>query len=289
MTAASYLPQTLRTRSLDSECGIKGAPSSLIGVIEQRRDNDLLYRSLEGRNDKIQVTAHFHVAVFSNSTADTASNETIKKQFQILKDTYARYGISLNLGSISREINDTIAVLSVWNQNEAEDEIIGSSAETEDYWKRTRTGSYEALHIYYYENIVGTAAFCNFAKPNRAKSEYFLDACHLRINVLPGGSAPYRFYGTSAVHEVGHWFGLFHTFEGGCEGEGDYIDDTPAQTVTSANGTCPIGTKDTCPDLPGTDMVNNYMDYTADPCRDTFTPGQYSRMHNVFWAVRAGK
>lgn len=91
------------------------------------------------------------------------------------------------------------------------------------------------------------------------------------------------------IDEVGHWFGLFHVFQGECEGEGDRIDDTPAQKVTSADGTCPLGTKDTCPDLPGTDMVNNFMDYTADPCRETFTPGQKTRMHDVFWAVRSGK
>uniref|UniRef100_A0A8H7K9M0 Peptidase M43 pregnancy-associated plasma-A domain-containing protein n=1 Tax=Bionectria ochroleuca TaxID=29856 RepID=A0A8H7K9M0_BIOOC len=290
MAVASYLPQTLQERSSDSECGIKGTPSSLVKVIEQQRDGAVSSQSLEGRAAEIQVTAYFHIAVFANSTEDTASNEYVKAQFELLKDTYALYGITLSLGGIAREVNDTIAVLSVWNLDESENEILSSSPETEDYWKRTRTGSYETLHIYYYEDLIGTAAFCNFAKPDRPKSDYFLDGCHLRKNVLLGEqNAPYRAYGTSLIHEVGHWFGLFHVFAGGCEGEGDYIDDTPAQKVTSADGTCPLGTKDTCPDLPGTDMVNNYMDYTADPCRDTFTPGQKTRMHDVFWAVRSGK
>ncbi|CAG9985090.1 unnamed protein product [Clonostachys byssicola] len=290
MAVASYLPQTLQERSSDSECAITGTSSSLVKALEQHKNGVVSSQSVEGQAAEIEVTAYFHVAVFANSTEDTATNEMITAQFELLKDTYALYGINLSLGGIAREVNDTIAVLSVWNLDPTDTWITGSSPETEDYWKRTRTGSYETLHVYYYEDLIGTAAFCNIVIPDRPKSDYFLDGCHLRKNVLLGEkNAPYREYGTSLIHEVGHWFGLYHVFQGGCEGEGDYIDDTPASTVTSADGTCPLGTKDTCPDLPGTDMVNNFMDYTADPCREKFTPGQKTRMHDVFWAVRSGK
>ena len=70
--------------------------------------------------------------------------------------------------------------------------------------------------------------------------------------------------GKTSVHEVGHWFGLLHTFQDNtCDAGdvGDYIDDTPQESV-STDG-CPVG-KDSCPSSPGNDPVHNFMDYSTD-------------------------
>jgi hypothetical protein len=148
-----------------------------------------------------------------------------------------------------------------------------------------KQGGPTALNLYLTsgENYLGWAYF---PKINVWQKKYqVLDGVVVDYRSLPGGPYGSSFsLGKTATHEVGHWLGLYHTFERGCQADGDRIDDTPA--MFEPTGGCPAG-KDTCP-APGLDPIHNYMDYSFDSCYEEFTPDQTARMQAQYlhWRVK---
>jgi hypothetical protein len=148
-----------------------------------------------------------------------------------------------------------------------------------------RRGDAQTLNMYLNSGAgyLGWAYYPSIVKDQRYD---VLDGAVVHFDSLPGGKIRNYNLGHTATHEVGHWLGLAHTFEGGCAGHGDHVEDTPAQTDPS--WACPVG-KDTCAS-PGADNIRNFMDYSYDSCFTEFTAGQSDRAQKqwLHWRVQVG-
>lgn len=199
-------------------------------------------------------------------------------QLEVLNDRYAGSGFTFVTVSVDYTVNDTWALCGAFEQCEY------------DYKGALRQGTYADLNLYYLSDLYNNFGVLGYALyPESEVDEATLsrDGVVNLAGTMPGAEYDEYNLGLTTIHEVGHWLGLFHTFEGNsCTGEGDLVADTPQQSAATAG--CPASS-DTCPDSPGLDAIHNYMDYTVDSCKTEFTPGQIARAQDVFATLRLGK
>ncbi|WQF88207.1 Putative peptidase M43, pregnancy-associated plasma-A [Colletotrichum destructivum] len=268
MLLSLLVAATAAQASLQQPAAFCGTPEPGDGLASVSRPASVARSSGSGLiAANISVPVYVH-AIASNDTG-LVSETVLEEQFRVLHDVFGRYGIAMTLAGITRTVNAS------WSDH----------AEEVNMKTALRRGDYGALNLYVQE-LYPTLGRCFYpvASASPGSRDFVLDGCQVDVNTVPGGdSREGNDRGLMAVHEVGHWFGLAHTFTGGCYG-GDQVDDTPAQATSSWD--CTVG-QDTCPDLPGVDPIYNFMNYQADDCWNEFTPGQVRRMQEQWSAFRA--
>lgn len=217
------------------------------------------------------VKVYFHV-ITDTSGAGALSIQQIKSQIAVLNDAYSGWGFNFSLaGTTTTADNSWYAVQP------------GTTAES-DMKSALRTGTADDLNIYAANIGGGLLGWATF--PSSYASSPLDDGVVILTASLPGGGAANYEDGDTATHEVGHWLGLYHTFQGGCSKSNDYVADTAAEK-SSAYG-CPVG-RDSCKGSAGVDPIYNFMDYSFDTCMFEFTPNQSTRMEDMWAAYRFGK
>ncbi len=195
------------------------------------------------------------------------------KQVAVLNNAFSEYGISF--GYDENEVR-------VVNNAEWYTMDHGSIAERD---AKTKLHSSPERHLNFYTaglngGLLGWATF-----PWELDGNRDMDGVVVMDESLPGGKAKPFDLGITAVHEVGHWLGLYHTFQDGCLLLGDHVDDTPSHSTPNygkpdecePNGACVEG--EFAP-------VHNFMNYCDDEWLTEFTEAQIVRVRKNLMQYR---
>ncbi|OAQ95790.1 hypothetical protein LLEC1_04769 [Akanthomyces lecanii] len=279
------------TTEHDSFCGSQ--PSADILAIHKQLELGEPGQHFPRRDagELISLDTWVHV-VAANETKQGGwlNSSDIAGQMSILNKAFAPSNITFMLAGTTRTVNASWATR--------------PNGYEKDLKTKLHRGTSRTLNLYYMPGL-DSGGVCVFPNMNAYEGDALaLDGCMVGTFSLPGNAPPFNM-GMTTVHEVGHWFGLLHTFEGGCDDvRGDFIADTPAERSPN-EGKCPHG-RDTCPELPGLDPIENYMDYSAETiqdgfdfvsdadwpgfssCYSRFTPLQIVRMRTILSLIRLG-
>ncbi|TFY76396.1 hypothetical protein EWM64_g7617 [Hericium alpestre] len=254
-------------------CGTTISPEEIIAAEKHFNENKIDALTFDAAA-AANVEVYFHV--ISEDTTQAGGNlpdSLISAQIDALNDGYSGSGLTFTLAGTTRTVNSN------WFNNVGPDSSLQTTMK-----RQLRQGDEATLNLYSVGFTSGDGAgllgYSTF--PSSYADNPQDDGVVFLFSSVPNGGTTNYEEGKTVTHEVGHWVGLYHTFQGGCSGAGDSVSDTPPE-ASAASG-CPTG-RDTCSGG-GVDPIHNYMDYSYDSCMNQFTSGQITRFKSQLRTYR---
>ncbi len=245
------------------ECGTTPSKAQIEYLNQTRTERSAFSSHNYKSNAAIQVPVVNHIVTQSNGSGGLELQE-LADAMQTLNDFYAQ----ANIQFVECEPTHFIHNSAWYHFNHIDDETIRSANDIP-----------KVLNIYHFESVkIGNNQVCGYASLPTGP-----DRIMMANNCTKNG--------TTLIHEVGHYFSLYHTHgksnfgttdelvDGtNCEIAGDDVCDTPADPnlLGKVQGCQYIGTETDANGQPYTPQVNNIMSYSS--CRSVFTQGQFDRV-----------
>jgi hypothetical protein len=216
----------------------------------------------------VVIPVHFIHIVDGARGAITASQR--RKQIEVLNEAFEPIGVAFTHDESNVDVVDNASFFRMGHL---------SLRERNCKTAHQAVDPTKGLNFYTAEpggDLLGWATF-----PFQMEGDPVMDGVVMLHTTLPDGSnAPFNL-GMTAVHEVGHWLGLYHTFQDACEAPGDDVEDTPAHSGPNFRKPADSGQPhNLCSNAPAGSLcpIHNYMNYVDDDWMNEFTPGQRARI-----------
>ena len=273
-----------------ARCGSAPRDPALLDAMQLVAASDCTLNSTKINQDyndsrTFVIPVVFHVIKKTDGTGDI-SPALLQSQIEILNQDFNAMANTPGAQGTNAKLQFTLAKLDPMGNPTTGFEVVTNNTYFNDPGSGGTNSMKRALkwdpahYLNVYTNDAGgggTLGYSTFPAEDAGGAEDGVDLNWEYVGRNPPGGAPYDM-GRTATHEIGHYLGLFHTFQSGCGSasapytSGDLIGDTVRESQANY-GCSPVSSG-----CGGMSPIENFMDYSEDACMTKFTPEQVNRI-----------